>query len=171
MPTDDLVSPVARVSFFPRDFARSLAFWRDAVGLALVDEKRLEGPAAGRLVGLESCRLHIAYLQSEHNEFGMVGLFGVDAPPLPPLAPPAPVIAAGQAVVTFATRDAEALRARLAAHGAHPVLGPTRYGAPGLGDFVEFLVTDPDGHLLSFVEFRPARPGLSRSWYGPVDAT
>jgi len=161
-----LVSPVTRVSLFPRDFERSFSFYRDAIGFTVVQDKSLAGPAVGRLVGLADCTLRVVYLQSEGNDYGMLGLFGVSDPELPEAPKPSAALARGQAVITFGTRDAAALLDRLAAAGAVVLLGPTRYTNPSTGHFVELLVADPDGHLLSFVEFTPERAGLSPTWYG-----
>lgn len=164
-----LVSPVTRISLFVRDLEASLAFYRDLLGLTLVADKQVAGPGAARLMGLDDCRLRVAYLQAERNEFGMVGLFEVQEPPLPSAPALAQPAMLGRAVVGFATADAQKLAARLRAADVEFLVEPVDYANPTLGEFVEMLVADPDGMALSFVEFRPVRPGLSRSWYGEID--
>jgi catechol 2,3-dioxygenase-like lactoylglutathione lyase family enzyme len=164
-----LVSPITRISLFVRDLEASLAFYRDLLELKVVADKQVAGPGAARLMGLDDCSLRVVYLQSEGNEFGMVGLFEVQEPPLPTAPVPSQPAMLGRAVVGFATTDAGGLAGRLRAANAEFLVDPVDYANPALGEFVEMLVADPDGVALSFVEFRPARPGLSRSWYGDID--
>ena len=160
------VSPVERVSIFVRELARSLHFYRELLGFELVADKMLTGARVAELVGLEDCTVRVVYLRSERNDFGMIGLFEVRDPPLPEATPPPPTLARGVCVTTFAVSNADELLERLRRADVPVVRGPVRYANPALGAFVEFLALDPDGLPLGFVEFRPARPGLSRTWYG-----
>jgi catechol 2,3-dioxygenase-like lactoylglutathione lyase family enzyme len=164
-----LVSPITRVSLFVRDLDASLAFYRDLLGFQLVADKEVAGPGVGKLMQLDDCDMRVVYLQSEANDFGMVGLFEVRQPELPEVPELTQPAMQGRAVVGFATSDAQALAQRLRAAGCRFLVEPTDYRNPALGDFVEMLVADPDGVALSFVEFKPARPGLSRSWYGEIN--
>ena len=50
--TAALVGPVKRVTLWVRDLERSLAVYRDALGLQVLEQKDLEGPAIAALVGL-----------------------------------------------------------------------------------------------------------------------
>ena len=170
MSTTELVSPITRISLFVRDLDASLAFYSDLLGLVVVDDKQVGGPGAARLMGLDDCRMRVIYLQAEGHEFGMVGLFEVQEPELPAAPTMSQPAMLGRAVVGFATSDAAQLAHRLRAAGVEFLVEPVDYSNPALGDFVEMLVADPDGVALSFVEFRPARPGLSRSWYGDSGA-
>lgn len=163
-----LVSPITRISLFVRDAEASLAFYRDLLDLTVVADKQVEGPGAAQLMGLDDCRLRVIYLQAESHEFGMVGLFEVQQPALPEFPRLSQPAMLGRAVISFATQDARALAQRLRTAGVQFLVEPVGYANPELGDFVEMLVADPDGMALSFVEFRPARPGLSRSWYGEI---
>ena len=168
MRPEALVSPITRISLFVSDLEASLNFYRDLLGLAVVADKQVGGPGAARLMNLDDCQMRVAYLQSEGHEFGMIGLFEMQEPELP-VAPTLPQPAMlGRAVVGFATPDAAELARRLRSAGVEFLVEPVDYSNPALGDFVEMLVADPDGVALSFVEFRPARPGLSRSWYGEL---
>ncbi len=161
-----LVSPITRISLFVRDLDASLAFYRDLLEFRVVADKQVGGPGAARLMGLDDCQLRVVYLQAEASEFGMVGLFEVQEPELPAAPTFTQLAMRGRSVVGFATSDAAALARRLRAAGVEFLVEPVDYANPAVGDFVEMQVADPDGIALSFVEFRPARPGLSRSWYG-----
>lgn len=161
-----LVSPITRVSLFVRDLDASLAFYRDLLGFQVVADKEVAGPGVGKLMQLDDCDMRVVYLQSEGNDYGMVGLFEVRQPALPEAPRLEKPAMRGRAVVGFATSDAQKLARRLRAAGCQFLVEPTEYRNPAVGDFVEMLVTDPDGVALSFVEFKAARPGLSRSWYG-----
>jgi len=163
-----LVSPITRISLFVRDLDASLAFYRDLLEFCVVADKQVGGPGVARLMGLHDCQLRVVYLQAEDNEFGMVGLFEVQEPELPDAPAFIQPAMRGRSVVGFATSDAAELARRLRAAGVEFLVEPVDYANPSLGDFVEMLVADPDGNALSFVEFRAARPGLSRSWYGEL---
>ena len=52
----------ARVSIFCRHLERSLAFYRDLLGMVAVEDKVIEGPAAGALLQLPACRMRIVLL-------------------------------------------------------------------------------------------------------------
>jgi catechol 2,3-dioxygenase-like lactoylglutathione lyase family enzyme len=166
--THDLVSPVARLTVFVTDMDRSLEFYRDTLGFTQVDDKTVSGPMVGGLVGLESCTMRIVYLQSEGNDFGMVGLFEISDPPLPDGPKPPPHFYRGQAAAAFCTEDAELLQKRLDEFGVNYLLQPTAYSNPELGAFVELIVQDPDGIPVSFVQFTPLRPTQSRTWYRDI---
>ena len=169
MSSQYLVSPVARLTIFVTDMERSLEFYRDVLGLDVVDDKTVSGPGVGALLGLETCTMRVVYLQSEGNDFGMVGLFEVSDPPLPegPAVPDR--FYRGQPAAAFCTEDAAALQERLDAYGVHYLLSPTAYSNPELGDFVETIVQDPDKVALSFVQFTPLRSTQSRTWYKDVE--
>ena len=165
MSKEHLVSPVARLTIFVADMERSITFYRDVLGFELVDDKTVSGPGVGALLGLPSCTMRVVYLQSEGNDFGMVGLFHVTDPPLPN-GPELPTgFFQGRPAAAFCTENAEELQKRLEDYGVEYLLRPTAYSNPELGDFVETIIEDPDRVALSFVEFNPLRETQSRTWY------
>ena len=70
-----------RVSIFCRDMAGSLAFYRDRLGLAVVEDKTIEGAAAGALLQLPPCRMRIVLLAPEADASVMLGLFEIGGLP------------------------------------------------------------------------------------------
>lgn len=48
-----------RFTLFCRDLEASLRFYRDTLGLVVVEEKTQEGPMAGGLLQLPACRIRI----------------------------------------------------------------------------------------------------------------
>jgi catechol 2,3-dioxygenase-like lactoylglutathione lyase family enzyme len=48
----NLTTPVRRVTIFCRDAAASLHCYRDMLGFDVIEDKRVSGPAIGRMVGL-----------------------------------------------------------------------------------------------------------------------
>lgn len=55
----------SRTTLFCRDIEKSLQLYRDTLGLHVIDDKALEGPAAGALLGLGPCTLRIVLLADD----------------------------------------------------------------------------------------------------------
>ena len=134
------------------DSARSLACYRDALGLVVAGESDNWGPEQERLNNVRGARLHIITLRAPAGP-------GIEL--LRYVAPrdgrPAPADMRANDLVHWQTRvltsDARALAAALRAGACGPappaVLEPRRDGS----EFAPaFLTRDPDGHALRVVE-------------------
>jgi catechol 2,3-dioxygenase-like lactoylglutathione lyase family enzyme len=160
------VGPVKRVTLWVRDAEASLALYRDLLGLAVIEDKLLEGPAVAGLLGLEAGRLRIVHLASGGSAQGWIGLYELTgARPAPPelAAPDARRFSYGQAVVVFETREIESLLAKLE-RGGHPLmmrpidyLKPAGDGPTPAGRYREVVFLDPDGVPVSLIQY-DARP-------------
>jgi catechol 2,3-dioxygenase-like lactoylglutathione lyase family enzyme len=153
---------VQRVTLWVRDADRSLALYRDLLGLPVLEDKLVPGPYIGRMVGYEAAGLRIVHLGSGSD--GWVGLYELrDATPAPVdlPSPPAKQLARGQATVVFRATGVEALAERLVAAGYRFLLPPASYiketGSElfPAGRYVEAIFHDPDGIPVSLIEHQP----------------
>jgi catechol 2,3-dioxygenase-like lactoylglutathione lyase family enzyme len=158
--------PVKRVTLWVRDAEASLAVYRDALGLQVIEDKRLAGAGIARMVGLEQASLRIVHLGAPGMAHGWVGLYAIaDTAPAPMRELPRPdgFPRYGQATVVLDVHDMPAIVARLrATPGVRFVTEPTEYrkGTPGdatpPGLYREVIFFDPDGIPVSLIEFVPA---------------
>lgn len=150
-----------RFTIFCRDMQASLAFYRDILGLLVVEEKVLEGAAAGALLQLPACRMQIALLAAAADGPIVVGLFQISETPMATLRPPNGQPACGQAALVLATSDFDRLHGALAAAGSRFLTPPVRYPkrqaserSPA-GNYREMIVYDPDDILVSIMQMEP----------------
>jgi lactoylglutathione lyase len=154
-----------RVTLWVRNLDRSIAFYRDVIGLEILEQKDLRGPGIAGLVGYEDGRLRIVHLGTPGSTSGWVGLYELtEARPAVESVPPAPQahrVSYGQATAVFESNEIDAVVARLRASGAPLLKEPSEYpipprgGSPG-GTLVEVIVFDPDGVLVSVMGMRSA---------------
>ncbi|MDX2222064.1 MAG: VOC family protein [Rhodospirillaceae bacterium] len=163
MPAQCLVSPVKRVSIFCRDLDKSLAFYRDILGMKIIEDKTVSGPFIGKLVNLASCTMRIVYLQADPKiDAGLVGLFHVTEPKLPmaPRATPGQ-IHWGQGSFVFSTDHGDEIYAALQKAGTQFLTPPTPYTKPTddaymkAGVYTEMIFYDPDGLMVSIIGYKP----------------
>jgi catechol 2,3-dioxygenase-like lactoylglutathione lyase family enzyme len=150
-----------RVTIFCRDLDASLAFYRDLLGLVPVEEKTIEGAAAGGLLQLPPCRMRIALLAPAADAHASIGLFEISETQVAALPIPQGPPAHGQVAVVLATSDFDGVAARLAAAGVRVLTPPLRYpkktasARSPAGIYRETIVFDPDGILVSLMQIDP----------------
>ena len=156
------ITGFARATIFCRDLDKSLALYRDVLGLAVVEDKTLDGPAIGRMVGLETCRLRIVHLRAGARDRSMIGLYSIQEPALPETQPAAQGrLHLGQTAIVLESDGADVLAKLLADSGYSFLTQPTAYeikaGGPLHlpGTITEMIFYDPDGVLVSVMGFRP----------------
>lgn len=163
--SEAVTGPVKRITLWVRDVDASLAVYRDALGLTVIEDKRLEGAGIGRMVGLESARLRIVHLAPPGADHGWIGLYAISdtAPrPMAALATPASFPLYGQATIVLPTTQMDAVVARLHALGnVRFIAGPTEYVKTTPGDvtppgrYSEAIFFDPDGVPVSLMGYAP----------------
>ncbi len=157
--------PIKRMTLWVRDAERSLALYRDALGLDVLEDKRVAGAAIGRMVGLQSASLRILHLAPAGATHGWVGLYEIsEASPTLPQALPAPVAFPmyGQATVVFTTSAMHEVLPRLRnCPGVRFITEPTEYVKTTPGDatppgrYSEAIFFDPDGIPVSLIGYAP----------------
>ncbi|MEO6799386.1 MAG: VOC family protein [Rhodanobacter sp.] len=150
-----------RFTIFCRDMQASLAFYRDVLGLLVVEEKTLEGAAAGGLLQLPPCRMQIALLAAAVDSPVIVGLFQISETPMATLHPPIGQPACGQTALVLSTSDFDGLEAALMTAGSRFLTPPVRYPkrqaserSPA-GIYREMIVYDPDDIPVSILQIDP----------------
>ena len=157
--------PVKRVTLWVRDAERSLAVYRDALGLSVLEDKRLAGEGIARMVGLQHAALRIIHLGVPGATHGWIGLYEIsDTKPIAmtTLAPPPRFPCYGQATVLISTDAMSQILPRLrATAGVRFVTGPTEYlkttasGATPAGRYSEVIFFDPDNISVGMMGYAP----------------
>lgn len=150
-----------RFTLFCQDLEASLRFYRDTLGLVVVEEKTLQGPMAGGLLQLPGCRIRIAMLADDSDAAIIIGLFEISQTPLNALAPPLGKPAYGQAALVLSTDRFDALHRALSAAGCRFLTPPLAYPKPTAsarspaGLYREMIVYDPDHVPVSILQIEP----------------
>lgn len=154
-----MAPPLKRVTLWVRNLERSLALYRDVLGLAVLEEKQLQGAAIAKMVGLEEASLRIVHLGRPGEPHGWIGLYEIrDTAPRPmgEAGGPRQFPLYGQATLVFETSRVAEMTAKVAAlDGVAIMAGPTAY-ARADGTFHELIFLDPDGIPVSLMGFTPA---------------
>lgn len=154
-----------RFTIFCRDLDASLGLYRDVLGLVPVEEKVIEGAAAGALLQLPPCRMRIALLAVDAEADPIVGLFEVCGVDLDAIDYPRGRPAFGQTALLLSTTDFDGVHARLEAAGTEFLTPPLRYPkhqaserSPA-GIYREMIFHDPDGQLVGVMQIEPLPEG------------
>lgn len=159
--------PVQRVTIWVRDMERSLALYRDLLGLDIVEDKTLSGPAIMGMAGYRDGQLRMVHLAPAGAEQGWIGLYALQgAQPAPDALPPPRKdrLSLGQAAIVLATSQSDALARDLEERGYEFIVRPQAYLKPTdsprmpAGRYTEMIFLDPDGIPVSVMGFEPLRP-------------
>jgi catechol 2,3-dioxygenase-like lactoylglutathione lyase family enzyme len=158
----NLTTPVRRVTIFCRDAEASLRCYRDLLGFSVIEDKRVSGPALGRMVGLADCTMRILHLRSGDTPDGLIGLYAIeDGRPAELPRPDAASIHLGQCVIVVYTDHINALEPRVRSQGYAVVSELKRYvkQQPSsyipVGTYSEMIFLDPDGVAVNLVQYEP----------------
>lgn len=149
------VGPVYHTGFTVSDIERSVAFYRDVLGLRLVRRQTGTAPYLGTITGFEGVRLEIALLQPADGG-SLLELLQYTSHPAPPTdrATNRP----GNGHLCFRVDDIHAACAELRARGVTLLSDPTEITAgTHAGGFGVYL-RDPDGFTIELYQGPPARP-------------
>lgn len=156
--------PVKRVTIWVRDIERSLALYRDLLGLEIIEDKTLSGPAIMGMAGYQDGRLRIVHLAPAGTEYGWIGLYALlDAVPAPgSLEPPrTDRLSFGQTAIVLTTSTFDPIARDLDAQGYAFILRPRSYDKPSdspqmpAGRYSEMIFLDPDGVPVSIMGYEP----------------
>ena len=151
----------SRTTIFCRSIERSLALYRDALGFEVIDDKTLEGPAAGALLNIGPCSLRIVLLGDSTDQQPVIGLFQISDTEIPSLPLPPQTMALGQTATVIETDQFDAVVDRLretdASFLTEPLEYPKKNASPGspAGIYKEAICFDPDGNLVSILQVVP----------------
>ncbi len=169
-PEQQIAVDVRRVTLVVRDVERSLAVYRDALGLRVVYDQLIGGgsDADGKP---KPPTIRLVLLRANDDFVGLLGLMQrLDDTPPPPPEPPGRA-RAGQPILVINARDLEARFPKLAATPGVTVSTaptPVEYPAPGGGTIPVLFsaVWDPDGFFVELNQLRGTPAGAAA---GPKD--
>jgi catechol 2,3-dioxygenase-like lactoylglutathione lyase family enzyme len=142
-----------RTTLVVRDMERSLALYRDALGMTVAYDQELTSPRLGRADSDGVNRSRLVLLQANNDFIGMLGLWQfLDQTEFDRAEPDAADFTPGEIVLLFNAQDVEGAYARATAvDGVTAISPPTerRYPSPA-GDIVVMvsMLVDPDGHTV-----------------------
>jgi len=148
------VGPILRTAILVADLDRSIAFYRDVLGLhETYFDGQIDDPAMARLLGiadLDSSRF--AILKADGPAVGMIGLFEISGSADESRATENRV---GQTCIVFNHPSLRALIARLKAGGHTIVCPPTKLRVTKDLESLEMTFRDPDGVMINCIERDP----------------
>lgn len=155
-------TPVRRVTLFCRDAEASLGCYRDMLGFEVIEDKRISGPAIGRMVGLSDCTMRILHLQSSASPDGLIGLYSIEDGRPAEVPPPDPTsIKLGQVVVVLYTDQMDVIEP-LIRERRYTVISPLKQyvkeqpsAYTPVGTYSEIIFLDPDGVAVNVVQHKP----------------
>jgi catechol 2,3-dioxygenase-like lactoylglutathione lyase family enzyme len=141
-----------RTTLIVRDMDRSLALYRDALGMTVAYDQMLTSPRLERAGGDGVNRSRLVLLRANNGFIGMLGLWQfLDGPPAEAPAA-APSFAPGEIVLLFNAEDLETRFPAVAATPGVTVISPptprTYPSANGNIEVIVSMLTDPDGHIV-----------------------
>jgi catechol 2,3-dioxygenase-like lactoylglutathione lyase family enzyme len=141
-------------SFTVADLDRSVAFFRDGLGLELLHTREIGADYFGRIVGLPGCVVRTALLRVPGGHH--VELFQYLTPPGQPCRPRP--CDPGSAHLCLVVEDLDGLHRELAGLGASFVTDPVLVTAgPNRGGYGLYL-RDPNGILIELFQPPPVEP-------------
>jgi len=140
-----MIKAAHHVALAVSDMERSLAFYRDLLGMEVTLDGRLAGPGLDRVLGLEGVDTRRVWLAA----FGItLELFEFASPRGKPFPPDFRVCDGGYTHLGFQVENIQGLYENLAAKGVSFISPPTQIREGAVGCYLR----DPDGMVLSFVE-------------------
>lgn len=151
------IDPVSRTTIYVRDFNRSLAFYRDLLGMTVQFDVTIPNPSASQILNEQCDALRVIVLSAADTQTGNIGLAQpIGANPPLPHRPIPERITLGETCLVIRTLHLKALLPKLRSHpGLHMVSEPTRIARRDGGELWEIFLRDPDGVLVNLSHVGP----------------
>ncbi len=151
-------APVKRTTVVVADLTRSLAFYRDLLGMDVFFEGDIGNPGASGVTAVDCEDLRMVVLSVAGSELGMVGLMEIHGAK-PPLTATQwdKRLKTGEAILVIPTENMQSLHEKMVAAGVCVVTPPTRIVVPGRPEIHEMMVRDPDGMVVNLTQRGPLR--------------
>lgn len=150
-----------RFTLFCRNLEASLHFYRDTLGLMVVEEKTLHGAMAGGLLQLPPCTMRIVLLAAAADAPVILGLFEISDVAMEAIEVPVGKPAHGQSALVLSTTTFDGLHGALVAAGCRFLTPPLSYpkqvasARSPAGIYREMIVYDPDNVPVSILQIDP----------------
>ncbi len=156
--TDNKTAPSKRTTVIVRDMEKSVAFYRDLLGMDVFYEGHIGNPGASELMGMNISGLNMVVLNAEGAETGMIGLMElVDADPPLKETDWTAVPKAGETILVIPTENMKALHQRMEEEGYTVATPPTKMEVPNRPEIHEMMARDPDGVIVNLTQRGPLR--------------
>ena len=143
---------IRRTTLVVRDIERSVAFYRDALGLTVYYDNELELSGVDMPIASPGARCRLVIMQADDPWIGMLGLMQVLDPPEPDPGPYRQRLGIGDVAFVMASEDARAVFERVRASGVQLIAEPKEDSVPkpGGGEFrmISSSFFDPDGYFI-----------------------
>jgi catechol 2,3-dioxygenase-like lactoylglutathione lyase family enzyme len=151
-----LTAPIKRTTVVVADLNRSLAFYRDLLGMSVYYDGEIGNPGASAITAHRCNGLRMVVLQSNHPELGMLGLMQLHNPQ-PPLRATEwdSTLRYGETILVIPTTQMRVLYQRMLAAGIKVVAPPTRIEVPNRPEIHEMMARDPDGVVVNLTQRGP----------------
>ena len=148
-----MIQEIMHVGVTVRDMDRSIAFYRDVLGLHFVGEILMEGPETDALFRRRGCKARVAYLNGSDH---------IMAPPLELIQfvdeesrqDPADLFKTSISEICFRTDDIDRAYAHLVENGVECLSAPQSFDftASGFGRSRAIYFRDPDGIIMELMQ-------------------
>ena len=148
-----MIQEIMHVGVTVSDMDRSIAFYRDILGLTFQGEILMEGPETDALFGRVGCRARVAYLNGSDH---------IMAPPVelicfvdqPCRSDPADLMKTSISEICFRVQDLDAVYAHLVEKGVDCLSAPQPFDftSSGFGRSKAIYFRDPDGIILELMQ-------------------
>lgn len=147
---------VAHTGFTVADIERSIAFYRDLLGMVLVARQEGQRPYLATITGFADVYLKTAFLKVSPEADHVLELLEYTSHPAPPT--PRETNRPGNGHLCFRVADITAMYERLAAHGVRFISPPTLITSGVNAGALGCYLRDPDGFTIELFQ-APAAPG------------
>ncbi|NDB25745.1 MAG: hypothetical protein EB021_09950, partial [Gammaproteobacteria bacterium] len=152
---------VKRTTLVVRSIERSVAFYRDVLGLSVWYDDEVVLSGVGLAAGAKGDRTHLVILKAEDPVIGMIGLLEFTSPRLPEPAARSR-LGIGDIVFVMQGRDVEAVHRRALAFGARIHAAPHRFEVRGAAGHMIAMTSlslwDPDDFFIEYNERHQPAP-------------
>lgn len=145
---------VKRTTLIVRSCARSVAFYREVLGLSVYYDDEIELSGVGLAAGARGDRTHLVIMKAADPVVGMIGLLEFTAPRLPEPAQPKTRLGIGDLVFVMQGDDVHGVHQRALAQGARIHAAPHDFevrGADGrMLRMTSLSLWDPDDYFIEY---------------------
>ena len=149
---------VKRTTLIVRDLARSVAFYRDVIGLSVWYDDTIELSGVGLAAGKKGDQTHLVIMKSQDPIVGMIGLLEFTTPRLPE-PPRRERLGIGDVVFVMQGDDVAGVHQRALEFGARIHAAPHTFevrGADGRQiSMTSLSLWDPDDYFIEFNQRHP----------------
>ncbi len=144
-----MITGISHVGISVANLERSIGFYRDVLGMQVIQEVRMRGANYDAIMGLEGTEGRIAVLRTGNLE---IELLEFQRPPSRPLEPGRHVSDQGISHFAVHVEDLDGLHGRLKAAGVHVHSAPVYFASCAT---TALYFCDPDGNYIELLEEKP----------------